>query len=367
MKEGTDLNGIESIIRGEMEIKNDLICHSPEIEFSVTPTEREIEEQFPRVGQPTIKVDNQEYKASDLMMSQISAKLQVPNKYLKRMVVEAPELAETNINHWLQNQPKPFMVRTLGDTARAFLSDKYEIIDNWDVLTAVLPALKPYKDRDDLQFEQSHVTDSHLYLRLIVPSMERDVGVKREVGDIIQYGLQIKNSEVGQGSVEVSPFIKRLVCLNGMVADRFGHKKRHLGKSHWDGVDRSILRQETIRQGNKAWIMTVQDEVDNLFNGQTFEQITDEFILAQETQPIEKPVKAIEYVTKNYDFMDFEGESILENLLRDGDKTKYGLANAITRSATNSNTADRSMELESKGYEFLTMNDREWSNIATAS
>ena len=37
MKEGTDLKGIESIIRGEMEIKNDLICHSPEIEFPISP------------------------------------------------------------------------------------------------------------------------------------------------------------------------------------------------------------------------------------------------------------------------------------------------------------------------------------------
>lgn len=355
MKQGLDLKQIEQVVREEITLKDDIVAQSSSLKFGVETD-----------NTPKMIIEDKVFNASDLMVNQIANKLSVPKKYLDRMIQDAPELAESNVNHWLQNEPRPYMVRTLGDNARAFLSDRYEIIDNWDVLTAILPALKPFKDRDDLEFEQSHVTDRHLYLRLTVPSMTKDVGVKKK-GDIICFGIQVKNSEVGLGSVEVSPFVKRLVCTNGMVADRYGHRKRHLGRSQWDGVDKSVLRQETIRQGNKAWIMTVQDEVQGMFNGTTFEQIADEFTLAQETEPVQRPAKAIEHIVKEYDFLGFEGESILENLLTDGDKTKYGMANAITRTATDSNTADRSMELESIGYKFLTMPNREWSNIATIS
>lgn len=355
MKQGLTLQGIEQVVREEMTLKDDIVAQSSNLTFGVETD-----------NTPKMIIEDKVYNASDLMVNQIANKLSVPKKYLDRMIQDAPDLAELNVNHWLKTEPRPYMVRTLGDNARAFLSDRYEIIDNWDVLTAILPALKPFKDQEDLEFEQSHVTDRHLYLRLTIPSMEKDIGVKKK-GDIIRYGIQAKNSEVGLGSVEVAPFIKRLVCTNGMVADRFSHKKRHLGRSQWDGVDKSILREETIRQGNKAWIMTVQDEVQGMFNGTTFEQIANEFTSAQETEPVQKPVKAIEHIVNKHLFFSFEGESILENLLTGGDKTKYGMANAITRTAKESSSADRSIQLESIGYQFLTMPNSEWSNIATVS
>lgn len=358
MRPGSNLGEIEQIVRGELEIKNDFNADSRDIEFGIKSVG---ETNF---FQPTISFDGQDYEAGELMQTQIANKLNVPKKYFDRMVSEAPELCQTNVNHWLHNDPKRYMVRTLGTKARAFLSDRYEVIDNWDVLKAVMPALKPFKEKDDLVFEQSHVTDNNLYLRFTVPSYAQEIGVD----DIMHYGLQIKNSEVGLGSVEVAPFAKRLVCLNGMVATDFGQNKKHLGKSQWDGVDRSILRQETIRQGNKAWIMTVQDSVDSMFNGTTFEQITDSFINSRNnTVEIERPKKAIELLQKEYDFSEFEGDSILEHLLGAGDKTQFGLANAITRTATDIPNVDRSIKLEEKGWKLMNIKHDEWNSLAFAS
>jgi len=362
MKQGSNLQELEQMVRGELEIKNDFNCDSRDLNFQIKPVG---EKEF---FKPVIELDGTAYEASELMQTQIATKLNVPKKYFDRMVTEAPGLCEQNVNHWLHEDPKRYMVRTLGNKARAFLSDRYEVIDNWDVLKAIMPALRPYKEKEDLVFEQSHITDTNLYLRFTIPSLEKDIAKEsgKQVGDIIHFGLQVKNSEVGLGSVVVEPFIKRLVCSNGMVATDYGQNKKHLGRSQWDGIDRSILRQETIKQGNRAWIMTVQDSVDGMFNGPIFEEIANVFIEAQTGNIIEKPKRAIEMITKDFDFSESESDSILENLLGTGDKTKFGLANAVTQSAIDVENVDRSMKMEAQGWQIMNMNQQQWDSYAIA-
>ena len=204
MKQGLDHLELIEKVKGDLPLKEDYIVDSRNIDFRIDD------------GKTMIDLDGIEFRGSEHMNGQIANKLQIPKKYFDRMITDAPQLAETNVDHWLQNEHKPYMVRTLGDTARAFLSDRYSIIDNWDVLGACLPALKPFIEQDDIKFEQSHITDNKMYLRLTVPSKSFDVNPEK--GDVVHFGLQISNSEIGLGQVEVSPFLKRLVCTNGMTA-----------------------------------------------------------------------------------------------------------------------------------------------------
>ncbi len=356
MKQGLDHIQLLDRVKTELPLKEDFVVDSRNINFSVT------DDNAVAIN-PTIIIDDINYSPSEHMLGQVANKLNIPKKYFNRMLSDAPLLAKKNVDHWLKNEVKPYMVRTVGNTARAFLSDRYSIIDNWDVLNAVLPALKPFAERQDLNFEQCHVTDQKMYMRLTVPSMKTEI-LK---GDIVNFGLQVSNSEVGLGQVEVSPFLKRLVCLNGMVATEYGKNKKHLGVSIWDGTDKQILREETIIQGNKAWVMTIQDEVNSMFSGTTFEDITNKIISASESLVIERPAKAIEIVTKQYEFSELESEKILENLLLGKDHTKWGLANAITASAGDSKNADRSMDLESIGFKMLNVPDKNWNDLATAT
>ena len=366
MKDGLTLGELEQTVRGELEIKNDMVADSRDMKFKIEAVSSAPDAQF---FESSFSVGSDKFEPTDHMLGQIASKLDIPNKYFKRMCSEAPELAERNVNHWLHETPKPYMVRALGTKGRAFLSNQYDRIDNWDVLKAIMPALKPFKDRDDLHFEQSHVTEKHLYLRLTVPSLAKDINP--EVGDVMHYGIQVKNSEVGVGMVEVAPFIKRLVCLNGMTATDYAKNKRHLGAKLLEGEDRSILTSETIKQGNKYWIMTVQDTVDQYFNGTTFEDITNSFINAKDTELVKHPKKAIEYLQSaqkfnghSFGFSESEGDSILENLLTDGDKSQFGMANAITRTATTIEDTDRSMKFEEEGWKMLTLPKNVWNGLA---
>ena len=60
----------------------------------------------------------------------------------QRMRDQAPELLAANVNEWFQQKPERRMVRTLDGQMRAFLSDRYRRLDNFDLALAVLPVLK---------------------------------------------------------------------------------------------------------------------------------------------------------------------------------------------------------------------------------
>jgi hypothetical protein len=162
---------------------------------------------------------------------QISEWAGIPAKYYDRMKAEAPALLVNNVNHWFAEQPARRMVRTLDNRARAFLSDRYRRIDNEEIAEAVLPVL--LGAGSDIRIESCEVTDSRLYLKAVFPKIEGEV----KVGDPVQSGIVISNSEAGLGSLSVQPLVFRLVCKNGMIANDSGMSRYHVGRKVGDGRD----------------------------------------------------------------------------------------------------------------------------------
>ena len=62
-----------------------------------------------------------------------------------------------------------------------------------------------------------------------------------------------------------------------------------------------------------------------------------------------------------------EGQGILDYLIRGGDLSLYGFANATTRYAQDVESYDRSTTLESVGYTILGMSPAKWNNLQKAS
>ena len=79
--------------------------------------------------------------------------------------------------------------------------------------------------------ESAAITDSRMYLKIITPKITANIGINDEV----QSGIMISNSELGLGSLNIKPFINRLVCLNGLVVSEMEHsmlRKYHVGKTN---------------------------------------------------------------------------------------------------------------------------------------
>jgi hypothetical protein len=163
------------------------------------------------------------FTLNDVALNQIATKIGLSKKYLDKMMDGHKSILQDNINYWFHNTPKQQMVRTIDGTARAFLSDKYKRVDNDDIAKAVLPILIDKK----YDVKSCAITDTKMYIKASLPSLQREV----TVGDVVESGVIISNSEVGHGSVDVSPFIYRLVCDNGMKVNDARLNSRHLTSS----------------------------------------------------------------------------------------------------------------------------------------
>jgi hypothetical protein len=212
MKHGKTLQELATELDRQNKVKEDFIVDTQQIGMhTYRPTEdSECISQIVFAGN--------RYGVNGIMHSQIAEKLKIPQRYYDRMRVETPNLLDNNINTWLNINPRRRMVRTLDGTARAFLSDKYRRIDNYEIAQEVLPLIG---EMDGAKVESCEITDSKMYLKVVNPKVQTEI-VK---GDVVQSGLIISNSEVGMGSVSVMPLIYRLVCSNGMIAADHGVRK----------------------------------------------------------------------------------------------------------------------------------------------
>lgn len=300
----------------------------------------------------------QHYDVGEIAHRQIGQFLKIPATYYDRMRREYPQLLTLNANGWFAKMPQSKrMLRTLDGMARALLSDRYRRIDNFEVASAVLPIISRMEGAG---VESCELTDSRMYLKVVNPRVTAEI----KKGDIVQAGVLISNSEVGMGSVTVSPLIYRLVCSNGMIAEDGKLRKYHVGRANESREDFSIYRNETIEADDKAFLMKLEDSVKAAVDQARFAAIVDK--LRESTEATFQPQQVqqvVELASKEYGFTDSESSGILGHLAAGGDLSLYGLANAVTRQAQDVASYDRSTELEATGYRIITMAPSLWRNL----
>lgn len=343
MKQGQTLQDLAFEIDRQSKARKDFVADTSVLTF-VGSTNR-------------MRIMETDYVVNDLCHDQIALRLGIPRKYYSRMQTSAPELLSVNINHWFRSNPEKRMIRTWDDTARAFLSSGYRPLDNIDLLEAVLPKVQELGCR----VESCQVTDKRLYIKVITEQIETEVSV----GDRVQAGLVISNSEVGCGSIRVEPMVYRLVCKNGMIAADRGMKKYHVGRRFGDDEDsaREFYRDATRQADDKAFWLKVRDVVEGTLDSHKFELIVNDLRKSTEKKIIGDPVQVVENVAKSYQMTDQEQGSVLRHLISGGDLSCYGVSNAVTRTSQDLDDYDRATEFERLGGEIITLSDRQWSNL----
>lgn len=303
------------------------------------------------------------FHITDHTHGQIASRLDIPKRYYDRMMVQAPELFQENVNHWFRENPETRLVRTLGNQARAFLSDRFKILDNEEVLEAVIDALGAIPNAVVLS---SGVTDSKMYLKIIFPDIEGEV----LPGDTIHMGICISNGEIGNGSLIVEIFFYRSFCTNGCVfgrTDAFGMKRVHLGGKLIQGSDYKIISSRTQRMQ----IETMKSEMRDVLQAATDEVLFNEMVAklraSTEGEKIVNPERGIEELAKTFTLSESERQQAMVNLIQDRDYSRWGALNAITKIANDHASYDRASELEALGGKVLTLSEREWHHIATAA
>lgn len=321
-------------------------------------------EMMPQEGQDFhLRVNGKgQFGIARLGHEQLAGRLGIPQRYYDRMAKEAPELLRHNVNGWLLRENEPKLVRTMDGQVRAFLSDRYRPLDNYDLASTVLPILS--EPGQGVRVESCELTERRLYIKAVMPKLEMQV----RVGDAVQAGIVISNSEVGCGSVKVEPMVYRLVCENGMIVADSTLRKYHVGRSG-DSSDlaEEFYRDETRRADDRAFWMKVADVVRGAFNEALFKRMVARMQATVGNEITGDPVKVVELVAEKYGLNDdFERPSVLRWLIKDGDLTQYGLMNAVTRTAQEIPDYERSTDFERLGGKILELPQGEWKELAGA-
>ena len=99
-----------------------------------------------------------------------------------------------------------------------------------------------------------------------------------------------------------------------------------------------------------------------VFNG-TLERLQ----AATQGTTVRAPIQAMEVLSQSLGLTQEENQSGLMNLMEDGDYTKWGMCNAITKIANTTENYDRASELENFGGKIIDLPTREWTKIAEAA
>lgn len=364
MKTGRTLTELATEIERQQNTKKDLIASTSNVTMYAHGAGVKV-----AVGKDS------EYGVNALAHDQIGNHAGIPGKYYDRMLTEEPKLLATNVNRWFQKYPAPRLIRTLDGNVRALLSDQYRPLENADLAEAVLPILLDMK----LDIMSCEITERRLYIKAVDERLKRDVPSGRKMGDgshcffdTCSPAIIISNSEVGSGTLSVDSGIFTKVCTNMAMIAGAGMKRRHVGSRNelTDGeAVRHLLTDATKRATDRAIWMQVRDVVKGAFNEAVFDTNTKKLagLASDAIDPEADVVKVVDLSSKTFGFTENEGKSVLKHLIEGGDLTRYGLFNAVTRTAQDIESYDRATEFEAIGGKVIELPKRDWERLAMAA
>jgi Domain of unknown function (DUF932) len=347
MKTGLTLVELAQELQDQQETKRDF--HAPTASLSMLGN-----------GRFHLETNNgsQEMPATSYAHAQMASRLSIPKLYYDRMLAQSPDLLSANVNHWLgEKHGETSLIRTLRGQMRAFLSDRYRILDNHEILEMVIPELDEMGD--GIRIASCNVTDEKMYLKVVNTNIEAAISV----GDPVQAGFVLSNGELGNGSISVEPFIYRLVCTNGLTLKDKKTRKNHAGRAH---EDMALFANDTIQAIDNAFKLKIRDLVRSAISITTFREAVADLQVSKNDIITGHPAKAVELTAKAIGLSGDESSLVLNYLTRSGDLSRFGMLNAVTRSAEDIDSYDRATEVERMGSSVLYLPQSTWREVATA-
>lgn len=298
----------------------------------------------------------------DYAHSDLSQFTEIPKPYYDRMRRESPVLLSENVNHWLEKKQEPRLVRTMRSEVRCVRSNSYRPLDHDQLMGAIIPVLG---DHPGMKIQACDLTERKMYLRAVLPKLEFEV----RKGDIVQFGLSISNSEIGQGALEVAIYALRLICLNGAVMEDGKQRKNHVGGSLGDELATEYLADETRKAVDEAFFLKLRDTTKHMLTEAVVLGSVHKMRDAAETKIPVRPDKMVTELGRRMSLSLSESDGVLEFLMNGGDMTQWGMANAFTSMAkeVGEHDGDRSDELERIGGKIISLTQTDWARVADAA
>ena len=361
MRTGRSITELAQELERTRESSRDLIV--PTEQMSMTATGRSL----------TVDVNGEHFGATDWAHSQIGTYTNIPKQYYDRIRTESPDLLSQSVNHGLSmaiqqamlrktKKTESRMLRTVDGSIRGFLSSRYRRLDSFDLLETVFPILL----ENGFTVQSSQLTEKKMYLKATTPKITGEI----KPGHVVNYGITISSSDVGCGSLQVSPFLNELICGNGMTMEQ-AIRKYHIGKNQGGDDIQELLTDETKEQADKAFWMEVRDIVTGTMNMDVFNIQLDKLKEAAGEEIKSKKIeKVVELAMKEVGVTgDKVKDSIVAQLASGNDgrgMNKWGLANAFTFASHDVEDAsyEEASDLERAGGKIIELPKNRWEALA---
>lgn len=315
-----------------------------------------------RTGRATL-----EYVPLRIAHDQLAARLGIPRKYYHRMHEDAPALLAENVNTWTTRAGRNYLVRTFrprpesdlpAGVLRAVLSDRYKVIDNLDLLYAVLDAIR--KTGIDVNVRSCDLTSRRMYVSVSAPGVTFDApdlmsGYRNPEGrgtftPTLTAGLVFSNSETGHGSFQVLPRPTANVCTNALTWKDDRIRRVHLGSQLEQGAVR--WSRETRRRGLRLLQHQVQDAVKTFLSASYLRRLSARMLEAGDRE-LDHPINAVTAAADFAGLSEGERADVVDYFVRGGDTRAVGVTQALTYHAQRAEGADAQYGLEAGVQDVL--------------
>lgn len=336
------------------------------------------------------------YRPTAIFDEGLAEKLGIPVAYLKRLRATRPDLWAANVAGWLHGWPgttsdlgtvagadpdprqqllRLFRPATLDDSvgvARAFLSDTYKVMDDLDVLTAALDAVK--ESGVNVEIVGCDLSDRRMSVKVAAPeiyayadTLLRDYrnpfsrGARR-AGDgsgpfptdgsgrpIVFAGFVLSNSEVGGGAASLTPRLTIEICSNGMTVNRDIVRAVHLGRRLGSGV---VQWSDETQQRNLDLVASMTKDAVRTFLNVDYVTAKVAEIESNGRKPIVVEAQ-VRHVANTLAFTEDQTTALVNHFMLGGQMTAMGVANAVTSVAQTIADPDVANELEGRAFEAI--------------
>lgn len=276
-----------------------------------------------------------------MAFGQLCARVGVPAGYVAAL---PPKLQIACMNWGMAKASEgTALVRRAGGDARAIVSDRYAAFDDDTLLEIVDDVLKTSGYRADAMVRAS-VVGPHMTLRISIPNE----GVEVRRGDVIEWGVDLGNSELGLRSVQVVPMTYRLICTNGMRSAERGAaaRLRHVGDPMKIREDLAAVVPTAFAEARgdlQRWRASVDDMIDSALDD--IEGLRSFGLSVGEQRAVGRTLTGLPEQTSAED---------LSTALRGLRSTTFDVANAITQTARDRTDVAARLSLEETGHRYLT-------------
>lgn len=322
---------------------------SKNIEDFVVPTPKMKFLNNDGVISANIDVDTAEVSAS--FVNQLAAKHSIPTKYLRDLTTGIEpwkkELSVEIMNNHVLNERENVLVRKSNGKYKAFLSTKYKRFASHLLYNQFIDSVVAV----GAEVINGYVGETKVFIEAVYPKI---ITINTEQHGVLPmlFGVRLKNSDFGDGKLEVQTYMVNCVCMNGLcVESKFS--RVHLGGDISKNVE---LSNHTMMMDTKAHCSYLHDVISADLSMKNIEEnilkikgaASKEIDIIQEVKRLNKMGMSVaELDSLNNVFMlnkETDGVS--------GGNTAWKLINGITAVARDS-SEERKVELEELASKFL--------------